>query len=90
MFELTVFNAAQIIDQLFDFICMYLLTSLSAKTRFYGFTIGFIGFIPATYLLVVTELWWLLLCMPIWFVIELRGVLNNWRAHKKLINGLSL
>ena len=45
MFELSVFNAAQIIDQLFDFICMYLLTSLSAKTRFYGFTIGFIGFI---------------------------------------------
>ena len=50
MFELSTFNAAQIIDQLFDFVCMYLLTSLSAKTRFYGFTLGLIGFIPATYL----------------------------------------
>ena len=52
MFEANLFNAAQIVDQLFDFICVYLLTSLSAKTRFYGFTIGLIGFIPATYLLI--------------------------------------
>ena len=85
MFELSFFNAAKIIDQLFDFICMYLLTSLSAKTRFYGFTIGFIGFIPATYLLIVTELWWLLACMPIWFVIELRSVFNNWREYQRQI-----
>jgi len=82
MFEPSVFNAAQIIDQLFDFLCMYLLTSLSAKTRFYGFTIGLIGFIPATYLLIVTELYWLLACMPIWLLIELRGVFNNLQEYR--------
>ena len=84
MFEANLFNAAQIVDQLFDFICVYLLTSLSAKTRFYGFNIGLVGFIPATYLLIVTKLLWLLACMPIWLLIELRGVSNNWRAYRGL------
>ena len=82
MFEPSVFNVAQIIDQLFDFLCIYLLTSLSAKTRFYGFTIGLIGFIPATYLLIVTELYWLLACMPIWLLIELHGVFNNLQEYR--------
>lgn len=82
MFEPSVFNAAQIIDQLVDFVGMYLLTSLSAKTRFYGFTIGLIGFIPACYLLIVTELYWLLACMPIWLLIELRGVFNNLQEYR--------
>lgn len=82
MFELNMLNAAQIIDQLFDFVAMYLLTSLSAKTRFFGFSIGLIGFLPATYILIVTELYWLLACMPIWLLIELRGVSNNWRAYR--------
>ena len=80
MFELNAFNAAQIIDQLFDFVAMYLLTSLSAKTRFYGFTLSLVGFLPATYILIVTELYWLLACIPIWLLIELRGVYNNWHA----------
>lgn len=84
MFEANLFNAAQIVDQLFNFICVYLLTSLSAKTRFYGFNIGLVGFIPATYLLIVTKLLWLLACMPIWLLIELRGVSNNWRAYRGL------
>jgi hypothetical protein len=57
MFELNMFNAAQVIDQIFDFVAMYLLTSLSAKTRFYGFSISLIGFLPAVYLLIVTELY---------------------------------
>jgi hypothetical protein len=61
---------------------MYLLTSLSAKTRFYGFTLGLVGFIPATYLLIVTELYWLLAFMPIWLLIELRGVFNNWQEYR--------
>ena len=56
MFEITLFNTAQIFDQLFAFVCVYLLTSLSAKVRFYGFVIGTIGFIPGTYLLVVTKI----------------------------------
>ena len=54
MFELSIFNTAQIFDQIFAFACVYLLTSLSAKTRFYGFVVGSIGFIPGSYLLIVT------------------------------------
>ena len=46
MFEINIFNSAQIFDQIFAFICVYLLTSLNAKTRFYGFIIGTVGFIP--------------------------------------------
>lgn len=82
MFDFTLFNLAQMADQIFAFICVYLLTSLSAKTRFYGFAIGLVGFVPGTYLLIVTELWWLLACMPIWVVINLRGIVNNWRAYQ--------
>ena len=48
------------IDQIFAFACIYLLTSLNAKIRFYGFVIGSLGFIPGSYLLIATELWWLL------------------------------
>ena len=31
MFEINIFNSAQIFDQIFAFICVYLLTSLNAK-----------------------------------------------------------
>ena len=82
MFELNMFNAAQVVDQIFDFVAMYLLTSLSAKVRFYGFSISLIGLLPAVYLLIVTELYCLLTCMPVWLLIESRGVLNNWREYK--------
>ena len=82
MFVLNIFNTAQILDQLFAFVCVYLLTSLSAKGRFYGFVIGTIGFIPGTYLLIVTELWWLVACIPIWVYINYKGIMNNWREFK--------
>ena len=55
MFELSIFNTAQIFEQIFAFACIYLLTSLSAKIRFYGFVIGSLGFIPGSYHLIVTE-----------------------------------
>ena len=54
MFELNIFNTAQIFDQIFAFACIYLLTSLNAKVRFYGFVIGSLGFIPGSYLLIAT------------------------------------
>ena len=82
MFEINLFNIAQVFDQLFAFVCVYLLTSLSARTRFYGFVIGLAGFVPGTYLLVVSELWWLVACLPIWVAISARGILNNWREYK--------
>ena len=49
MFEINLFNSAQIFDQIFAFVCVYLLTSLSAKVRFYGFVEGTIGFVPGIY-----------------------------------------
>ena len=86
MFEMNLFNTAQIFDQLFAFVCVYLLTSLSAKVRFYGFVIGTIGFVPGTYLLVVTNLWWLVACIPIWVFINYKGIMNNWREFKGIEN----
>ena len=82
MFELSIFNTAQIFDQIFAFACVYLLTSLSAKIRFYGFVVGSIGFIPGSYLLIITELWWLLAATPIWVYINYRGLVNNWRESR--------
>ena len=41
MLEFNIFNSAQIFDQIFAFICVYLLTSLNAKTRFYGIETSF-------------------------------------------------
>jgi hypothetical protein len=40
MFEINLFNTAQFLDQGLAIIATFLLTSLSAKTRMYGF-IGF-------------------------------------------------
>ncbi len=82
MFELSIFNTAQIFDQIFAFVCIYLLTSLNAKIRFYGFIIGSLGFIPGSYLLIATELWWLLAATPIWIYINYRGLVNNWREFR--------
>ena len=59
------------------------LTSLNAKTRLYGFIVGTVGFIPGVYLLIVTELWWLLAFMPIWAYINYVGIVNNYREYKK-------
>lgn len=84
MFEFTLFNAAQIVDQLIDFVALYLLTSQSAKIRFYGFALGLAGFAPATFLVIVTEMWWLVICLPIWLAIEIKGAFGNWCADKGL------
>jgi len=84
MFEVNLFNSAQILDQMIDFVALYLLTSQSAKTRFYGFALGLAGFAPATFLVVVTEMWWLVLCLPVWLAIELKGAVGNWRAAQGL------
>ena len=84
MFELSIFNTAQIFDQIIAFACIYLLTSLNAKIRFYGFVIGSLGFIPGSYLLISTELWWLLAATPIWIYINYRGLVNNWREYRSI------
>ena len=80
MFDVNLGNGAQIVDQMIDFVALYLLTSQSAKTRFYGLSLGLVGFAPATFLLVVTQMWRLVLCLPVWLAIELKGALGNWRA----------
>ena len=77
MFEINLFNGAQILDQMIDFVALHLPTSQSAKIRFYGFA-------PATLLVVVTEMWWLVLCLPVWLAIELKGAMGNWRAAQGL------
>ena len=56
MFEINLFNSAQIFDQIFAFICVYLL--------------------------IETELWWLLAAMPLWVFINYKGLINNWREFK--------
>ena len=66
MFELNLFNTAQFLDQGIAIIGTYLLTSLSAKARMYGFIAFLLMNIPAVYLLVVTELWWILAVTPLW------------------------
>ena len=82
MFEFSLFNFAQFADQGLSLIGTLLLTSLSAKTRMYGFLIFVLVNIPGVYLLVVTELWWILAVTPIWFFINFKGLLNNYRESK--------
>ncbi len=84
MFEINLFNTAQILDQSLSIIGTFLLTSLSAKTRMYGFFTFVIVNIPAVYLLVVTELWWILAVTPLWLYLNYRGIMNNYREHKAL------
>ena len=82
MFELSLFNFAQFADQGLSLIGTLFLTSLSAKTRMYGFLIFIIVNIPALYLLIVTELWWILAITPIWLLLNLRGLLNNFKESR--------
>ena len=84
MFELNLFNIAQFLDQGIAIIGTYLLTSLSAKVRMYGFIAFLIMNIPAVYLLVVTELWWILAVTPLWLYLNYRGFINNYREQKTL------
>jgi len=85
MLELNLFNMAQGLDQGLSILGTFLLTSLSAKLRMYGFIAFFLVNIPGIYLLVVTELWWILLVTPLWLYLNYRGFTNNYREQKKVI-----
>ena len=56
MLEFNLFNVAQFLDQGLAILGTFLLTSLSARTRMYGFIVFLLLNIPSVYLLVVTEL----------------------------------
>ena len=76
---------AQGLDQGLSILGTFLLTSLSAKLRMYGFIAFFLVNILGIYLLVVTELWWILLVTPLWLYLNYRGFINNYREQKKVI-----
>jgi hypothetical protein len=76
---------AQGLDQGLSILGTFLLTSLSAKLRMYGFIAFFLVNIPGIYLLAVTELWWILLVTPLWLYLNYRGFINNYREQKKVI-----
>lgn len=82
MFELNLFNFAQFLDQGLSILGVFLLTSLSAKTRMYGFLVFMIVNVPGIYLLVVTDLWWILAVTPLWIYLNLRGIKNNYYESK--------
>ena len=84
MFEINLFNTAQFLDQGIAIIGTYLLTSLSAKMRMYGFIAFLLMNIPSIYLLVVTELWWILAVTPVWLYLNYIGFINNYREQKAL------
>ena len=82
MFELSLFNFAQFADQGLSLIGTLFLTSLSAKTRMYGFLIFILVNIPGLYLVIMTELWWILALTQIWLLLNLRGLLNNFKESR--------
>ena len=86
MFDINLFNLAQFADQGLSLWGTLLLTSLSAKTRMYGFLVFILVNIPGIYLLVVTELWWILAVTPLWLFLNFRGLLNNYKGagHKQV------
>ena len=88
MFEVNLFNIAQFLDQGLAILGTFLLTSLSAKMRMYGFIAFFLLNIPSIYLLVVTELLWILLVTPLWLYLNYRGFINNYREQKTLTTAL--
>ena len=83
MFEFTLFNFAQFADQGLSLYATLLLTSLRAKTRMYGFLVFILVNIPGIYLLVVTELWWILAVTPLWLFLNFKGLLNNFRESRQ-------
>ena len=82
MFELSLFNVAQFTDQGLSILGTFLLTSISAKTRMYGFVVFLLVNIPGIYLLIVTELWWILAVTPLWLYLNYRGYINNYREYR--------
>ena len=79
MFELSIFNFAQISNEILALIGILFLTSVRAKTRMYGFMIFLVCNVPTVYLLIVSELWWILATLPIWLFLSIRGLINNYR-----------
>jgi len=79
MFELSIFNFAQISNEILALIGTLFLISVKAKTRMYGFAIFLVCNVPTVYLLVVSELWWVLATLPIWLFLSVRGLINNYR-----------
>ena len=84
MFELSLFNVAQVTDQILAIIGTYLITSINPKIRMYGFICFLVVNVPGIYLLVVTELWWLLAVVPLWLYLNWLGYINNYRENKRL------
>ena len=82
MFDINLFNFAQFADQGLSLWGTLLLTSLSAKTRMYGFLVFILVNIPGIYLLIVTELWWILAVTPLWLFLNFRGLLNNYKESR--------
>ena len=82
MFDINLINFAQFADQGLSLWGTLLLTSLSAKTRMYGFLVFILVNIPGIYLLVVTELWWILAVTPLWLFLNFRGLLNNYKESR--------
>ena len=82
MFELNLFNMAQFLDQGLGILGTFLLTSLSARTRMYGFIVFLLINIQGVYLLVVTALWWILVVTPLWLYLNYRGFMNNYRESR--------
>ena len=83
MFDINLFNFAQFADQGLSLWGTLLLTSLSAKTRMYGFLVFILVNIPGIYLLIVTELWWILAVTPLWLILNFRGLLNNYKESRE-------
>ena len=83
MFDINLFNLAQFADQGLSLWGTLLLTSLSAKTRMYGFLVFILVNIPGIYLLIVTELWWILAVTPLWLILNFRGLLNNYKEGRE-------
>ena len=83
MFDINLFNLAQFADQGLSLWGTLLLTSLSAKTRMYGFLVFILVNIPGIYLLIVTELWWILAVTPLWLILNFRGLLNNYKDSRE-------
>ena len=82
MFELNLFNFAQFSDQGLSLIGTLLLTSISAKTRMYGFLVFVLVNVPGIYLLIITELWWILAVTPLWLAINVKGLYNNYKESR--------
>ena len=84
MFELTLFNVAQVTDQILAIIGTYLITSINPRIRMNGSISFLVVNVPGIYMLVVTELWWLLAGAPVWLYLNWLGYINNYRENKRL------